>query len=76
MVSRPTSLSVSWRCVAFYYRSKSWVAGDGNSIDFDVIYNDVIDIHIVLLAGLPGFARDHCSIIMYISVFYFVEHLF
>ena len=27
--------------------------------------------HILLLAGLPGFARDHCSIIMSISTFYF-----
>ena len=24
-----------------------------------------------ILAGLPGFARDHCSIIMSISAFYF-----
>ena len=26
---------------------------------------------ILLLAGLPGFARDHCSIIISISAFYF-----
>ena len=29
------------------------------------------ELYIYILAGLPGFAGDHCSIIIYISAFYF-----
>ena len=36
----------------------------------------IIIKNIILLAGLPGFARDHCSIIISISPFYFQKNYF
>ena len=40
--------------------------------------NITICLHadIIILAGLPGFDRDHCSIIIYISAIYFFLNYF